>query len=1036
MLLAKDGKILKKNKRKIDIVLEKIKWIKEDPTALRNRLVTNINFLNSFLLDYQHTKMDEVITIQKASQLQFQQFQRTVQQHLLRPFDLCRQDAEASFASVASFAVQNVGSSHDAKSPWGNLCRALHDHGVRPEDLTDQLAARVAAMLQAGNSHSSCKSAVSTHNQYMITPSSPLLASGSPPSAPSPLSRTSTLLRTATIQINEIAISDGESTPHCSIPTSGSTIMHTATIQVDEFSVLNGNAESGASTSLESLSEAHTLMNTTSFQMNEFSISDPISISQTGPNLHPPNLARTATFKVSVTQRSVEFQNHSIIEEAGDHQNLTNGIMTLLDSNAEAHAPRRLEFNLSAKTLADQFTISESGGSALTLIVEDDHPGPMVAESPNVRSADVGHQRLNLDTTCIEKGQATTTVSLHNVDSGPLSLLSPTLQEVKCHAEGNTSDFDSPSQQQVVVNATVPDTSCNVKEPPPRDSDAELAVITLSRAVDIVTPVTNEEKPEVNPTQAHSKQSELTTTDAMDLAISMSGGRKDIPTDRVDITPFTYDLTLGKELHEAVKNNSIRAVKFLLKAGANANAAAPDLGNVLNVAVSSNSLEVAKLLLEHRADVRGTIQSHKRNNKTQFTALHCAVSGGYFEMVELLLNKLEKLGDINLAETTTRALQCALFRGTPQQRRIMQLLLGKHADVNARDSRGLTLLYRAISLDSSEAIKVLLEGGANISAQNRTALQQMLEDTDELQRFVVDVEEVREFFDKHGDDPFPRDSFGESAVAATPGLGKECKHKIHLSTESNIGTVRSESPSPSPLTDSTDNSTPKNLLTASKCTQNDPIFKFAAQCFIDILTQIQGQSQKRATVDEKPAETKFGIDTKGGSSTIEFECTIVTPVKNTSTSDSTATADPLPHFTGEAVSSSYSTGEATPAPPPPTTEATYKLETPTVQPKETESNFHARYLLKSSVSAADEKKEDSMPKTEQPLTYPLDVKTNELAARDETQFPICFQMSIMGVEGGFQDSYGEIDIEKIIHTNLVFLHNPEEDLRVGPWWEA
>jgi len=41
-----------KNKNKMDTMLEKIKWIKEDPTALRNRLVSNTSLLNSFYMEY------------------------------------------------------------------------------------------------------------------------------------------------------------------------------------------------------------------------------------------------------------------------------------------------------------------------------------------------------------------------------------------------------------------------------------------------------------------------------------------------------------------------------------------------------------------------------------------------------------------------------------------------------------------------------------------------------------------------------------------------------------------------------------------------------------------------------------------------------------------------------------------------------------------------------------------------------------------------------------------------------------------------
>ncbi|RPB24581.1 hypothetical protein L211DRAFT_177324 [Terfezia boudieri ATCC MYA-4762] len=159
----------KKNRKKPNTVLEKIKWVKEDPMALRSRLVSNIVLLNSFYMDCQCTKMEEMMTIQKESQLQFQ----SVQHYFLRPLSQCRQDTAASFASVASFDV-SAGSDHKARSPWRNFCRELHDRGVRirPENLTEQSLAQIAEILQAGDAGSSCESTgkIREHNPTKTDP--------------------------------------------------------------------------------------------------------------------------------------------------------------------------------------------------------------------------------------------------------------------------------------------------------------------------------------------------------------------------------------------------------------------------------------------------------------------------------------------------------------------------------------------------------------------------------------------------------------------------------------------------------------------------------------------------------------------------------------------------------------------------------------------------------------------------------------------------------------------------------------------------
>ena len=118
----------------------------------------------------QYTKIEEMMAIQRASQLQFESLQTVVQQHFLRPFNVRRQDSAASFSSVASFATRN------ADNPWKDLCRGLHKRGVRirPESLTDNLVAQLAAILQVEGAYSSCESTgkikKQTHNPTKIDP--------------------------------------------------------------------------------------------------------------------------------------------------------------------------------------------------------------------------------------------------------------------------------------------------------------------------------------------------------------------------------------------------------------------------------------------------------------------------------------------------------------------------------------------------------------------------------------------------------------------------------------------------------------------------------------------------------------------------------------------------------------------------------------------------------------------------------------------------------------------------------------------------
>ena len=174
-------------------------------------------------------------------------------------------------------------------------------------------------------------------------------------------------------------------------------------------------------------------------------------------------------------------------------------------------------------------------------------------------------------------------------------------------------------------------------------------------------------------------------------------------------------------LHQAAKSQDRRIVELLLDKGADIDARDGSKMPPLMVAVCHGQLENCKVLLERGADT-----SLRAINGASI--LELAVRNEYPAIVRLLLeygvdiNTRERVGGTVLISAIM--IDEATYLGGMKLRRygdsfsttkleIMRLLIDNSIDIEARLSDGTTALHSAALVGDNEAIKILLDAGAN-----------------------------------------------------------------------------------------------------------------------------------------------------------------------------------------------------------------------------------------------------------------------------------------------------------------------------------
>lgn len=247
-------------------------------------------------------------------------------------------------------------------------------------------------------------------------------------------------------------------------------------------------------------------------------------------------------------------------------------------------------------------------------------------------------------------------------------------------------------------------------------------------------------------------------------------------------SPSATTRSLDAELVQVAAKGDTAAVEQLLQKGASVDAIVNTEGSVvytgsrttaLIAAAKEGYVEVVKLLLKRGADIE------KRGNGP--SALSIAAEHGRADVVRLLLEKDAKLGD-----------NCLFTAVEGHNAEIVKLFLAKGANIEARDSNdstplsvaaGLGNLVRCPSADDPhrrpncnnnggaccsggpEVVQLLLNKGANVEARNNGGATPLL-----MAAYFGHVEVVKRLLAK-GANIKAKDNKGNTALALALGYG-------------------------------------------------------------------------------------------------------------------------------------------------------------------------------------------------------------------------------------------------------------------------
>ncbi len=176
--------------------------------------------------------------------------------------------------------------------------------------------------------------------------------------------------------------------------------------------------------------------------------------------------------------------------------------------------------------------------------------------------------------------------------------------------------------------------------------------------------------------------------------------------------------------------NNIKACKLLIDKGADVNLAQDSGTSPLDLAACYGLKDIAELLIEHGVDI------NRKDNKTGWSSLMCAVFYRHYDMVEYLISKGAYTGDYPLfyavCTGNTDEIKSLLNKRTVNSRafnnqtplhfackkEVAELLFYAGADISAIDDENMTPLHRASLFDYKEVIPFFVEKGSDVNAIN------------------------------------------------------------------------------------------------------------------------------------------------------------------------------------------------------------------------------------------------------------------------------------------------------------------------------
>lgn len=264
-----------------------------------------------------------------------------------------------------------------------------------------------------------------------------------------------------------------------------------------------------------------------------------------------------------------------------------------------------------------------------------------------------------------------------------------------------------------------------------------------------------------------------------------------IPVIGANIINLKEDGKVGNSLlHVAIENGATRIVELLLKNGANKEALNEEAQTPLLLAINLENSDIVSLLLQHGVQTDVGISStgvsplslaalHRNHsimklllnggacmaipNKAGITPLHFAVKYRDHDMVKLLLEHAFKTNDgqhgkeiLNLCDNDGST--PLLYAVASNNEAIAKTLIDAGADVTIASKSGASPLYLAAYHGYSEAVKLLLQHGANINDQRYKEGSSPLHAAAEKEnmgiiKILLDVGANKEIRDKKGKTP-------------------------------------------------------------------------------------------------------------------------------------------------------------------------------------------------------------------------------------------------------------------------------------------
>ena len=166
-------------------------------------------------------------------------------------------------------------------------------------------------------------------------------------------------------------------------------------------------------------------------------------------------------------------------------------------------------------------------------------------------------------------------------------------------------------------------------------------------------------------------------------------------------------------LVDAAEKGDLKAVKSLLREGADINAAQPDGMTALHWAVQRNDLDMTNALLAAHADYHIT-------NRTGVRALYLAAMNGNAASIARLLDAGEDANAVLTGEGEA-VLMLTAYTGNAAA---VKVLLDRGAQVNVQQFRGQTALMWAASEGHTEVVKLLLARGADPKLSSAASTKQ------------------------------------------------------------------------------------------------------------------------------------------------------------------------------------------------------------------------------------------------------------------------------------------------------------------------